>query len=193
MIQLQQSKRATNLIFIVGFLAMAVSLYAQVRALQSDTNQIMELMRGISDHTKTPASVLDPRLTSAKREKSLRRLSAPNFDLSIAPEGPPVIVGDSASVPVKVHFNDHEGNTLDVTATAHFVKYGGTWYFANFDFLEWPGYLIVVLVLGILLGIVYAAMVLLLWRKLKRRGQLGVNGAKIFFPLFWPSLFRLVR
>jgi hypothetical protein len=193
MIQLQQSKRATNLILIVGFLAMAVSLYAQAPALQSDTNQIMGLMRGISDHTKTPANVLDPNLSSAERGRNLHRLSAPSYDLSIVPEGPPVIVGDSASIPVKVHFNDHEGNTLDAASTAYFVKYGGTWYFANFDFLEWPWFLIVMLVVGILTGIFYATIVLLLWRKLKRRGQVGVNGVKMFFPIFWPSLFRLFQ
>ena len=193
MIHFRQSKRTTNLMVMVGLLGVAMSMCAQAPASKSDADQIKGLMAGLSNHSRTPADVLDPNLSSPERDKNLHRLSAPNYDLSVVPEGVPVITGDSASVPVRVRFDDKEGNTLDTKATAHFVKRGGMWYFANFDFMRWPGFLIAVLVVGILVCIAYAATVLVLWVKLSRQGQLGANGVKAFLPFFWPYLFRLLR
>ncbi|WP_148214977.1 MULTISPECIES: hypothetical protein [Acidobacterium] len=179
-----------NLMVMVGVLTMATSLFPPTARAQTGADQVRTLIAGLSDHAEAPARMLDPSLPATERKSNLHRLSTPNYDLSLIPKGKVVIHGDTASVPVRVHFNDHEGNTLDTTATAHFVRRGDTWYFANFDFLKWPGFLVAVLAVGILLGIAYAAIVLMLWRKLSRGRRLGLNWVKIFFPIFWPALFR---
>jgi hypothetical protein len=174
-------------------MVVVMPLLAQTPTATSDADQIAALMAGLSHHSQAPAGVLDPNLSPADREKNLRRLSAPNYELSLVAEGNPAITGDTASVPIRVRFDDKEGDTLDTSATANFVKRGERWYFSNFDFMAWPAFLVVVLVGGILVGIAYATTVLVLWTKLSRRGQLGVNGVKVLFPIFWPSLFRQAR
>jgi hypothetical protein len=191
MSNLRQYKRTLNLMALLGLLGVAMSLSAQAPTSRSDADQITGLMAALSDHSKAPSGVLDPNLSPSDRSKNLNRLSAPNYQLSLVPEGAPAITGDSATVPVRVHFDDKNGNTL--SSTAHFVKLGGTWYFANFNFMKWPGFLVAVLVIGILVGIAYAVTVLVLWRKLISQGQLGANAVKMFPPIFWPSLFRLAH
>ncbi len=193
MMHFRRSKRTMNPMVMAGLLGIAMSLCAQVPTGGSDTNQIRGLMESLSNRSKAPADVLDPDLSSPERSKNLHRLSAPNYELSVVPDGVPLITGDSASVPVRVRFDDKEGNTLDASATAHFVRRGGAWYFSNFDFMDWTGFLIAVLVVGVLIGIAYASTVLVLWVKLSRRGQFGANGVRMFLPFFWPSLFRLLR
>ena len=193
MSNLRQCKRTLNLMAMLGLLGMAMSLSAQAPTSRSDADQITGLMAALSDHSRTPSDVLDPNLSPSDHSRNLNHLSAPNYQLRLVPEGVPVITGDSATVPIRVYFDDKNGNTLDVSSTAHFVKLGGTWYFANFNFMKWPGFLIAVLVVGILVGIAYAATVLVLWRKLISRGQLGANAVKMFLPIFWPSLFRLAH
>jgi uncharacterized membrane protein len=151
-------------------------------------------MAALSDHSKTPSDVLDPNLSPSDRDKNLRHFSAPHYELSVVPTaGIPTVTGDSASVPIRVHFNAEDGNSLDASATARFVKRNGTWYFSNFDFMSWPVILILALVACVLVGIGYAATVLVLRSKLLKLGPLGINGAKMFLPFFWPSLFHQTR
>jgi len=178
----------------MGILGVAVSLYALTQPSESDAGQISGLMAGLSDHSKAPVDVLDPNLSPSDRDKSLHHFIAPRYELSLVPTGGiPVVSGDFASVPVRVHFEASDGNSLDASATAKFVKRDGVWYFANFDFMSWPAYLIIVLVVCLFVGVSYAVTVLILTRKLIQKGQFGVTGIKAFVPFLWPSLFRQIR
>jgi hypothetical protein len=184
--------RTLNLATILGLLVLTMDISAQSPA-STDADQITALMAGLSDRSKTPAEVLDPNLDPSARTKSLQRFSAPHYELSIVPtEGVPAIEGDSASLPVRVHFDSKDGNSLDTSTTAHFVKRNGAWYFSSFDFMQWPLFLILVLVGAILVGVGYAVTVLILGSKLVKEGQLGLNVVKMFIPFYWPSLFRHV-
>lgn len=187
-----RAKRAAIVLMTIGFMGVAIILYAQAPTSTQDADQIKSLMAALSNHSKTPAEVLNPNLSQSDRDKNLERLSAPNYELSIVPEAAPTITNGSASAPVRVHFDDQEGNTLDASATAHFIKVGNMWYFSNFDFMRIPLFLIFVIVVCALIGIAYAATVLVLWRRLTKQGRFGIDAVKVFFPIFWPSLFRAV-
>jgi hypothetical protein len=176
----------------IGFIGLSTFLCAQAPTSTRDADQIKSLMAALSNHSKMPAEVLNPNLSTSDRDKNLERLSAPNYELSIVPEAAPTIANGSAAAPVRVHFNDQEGNTLDASATAHFIKVGNTWYFSNFDFMRVPLFLIFVIVVCALIGIAYATTVLVLWRRLMKQGRFGIDAVKVFFPIFWPSLFRAV-
>lgn len=176
---------------MAGSLGASTLLAAQAPTSPSDAAQIDGLMTNLSDHAKAPADVLDPTLSPSIRESDLSHFSASKYDLKVVPTGSgPVISGDSASMPVRVHYKAEDGNSLDTNATAQFVRRNGAWYFSNFDFMKWPAFLIVVLVVCLLVGVAYAATVLVLRSRLLRRGPLGSNGAKMFIPFFWPALFR---
>lgn len=182
--------RTVNVAVLLGLLVLTMHVSGQPSA-STDTGQITALLAGLSDRSKTPADVLDPNLDPSARAENLQRFSAPHYQLSIVPtEGVPAIEGDSASTPVRVHFDSKDGNSLDTSTTARFVKRYWTWYFSSFDFMQWPMFLILVLVGAILVGIGYAATVLVLRSKLAKEGQLGLNGVKMFIPIYWPSLFR---
>jgi hypothetical protein len=179
---------------MLGLVAVAMFVSAQTPASKSDADQIASLMAGLSDHTRTPADVLDPNLSPSDREKNLHRLTAPHYELSIVPtEGIPAITGEFASVHVRVHFNAGNGNSLDASATAQFVKRNGAWYFSNFDFMAWPAFLVIALAVCVLVGIGYAVVVLILARRVLKQQQLGTDWILMFFPFFWPALFRKYR
>jgi hypothetical protein len=179
---------------IIGFWGVMAPLSAQAPAPRSDIDQINDLMAALSNHSKTPADVLDPNLRPPDRIKSLSYFRTTNFELSFLPtEDMPPITRDVVSVPVRVHFDGKDGNTLDTDTTAQFVKRGRSWYFSNFDFMAWPVILIVVFVGSILLIGSYATFVLLLWKKLSRKGQIGANAVKVLLPFYWPSLLRQTR
>jgi Flp pilus assembly protein TadB len=187
-------KQVARLMAILGLLGVVMSISAQSPASTSDADQIAGLMRSLGDHSKSPSDVLDPNLNPDERDKNLHHFSTSQYELSMTPtSGIPAITGDAVSVPVRVHFDAKDGNTLDANSTAQFIKRNGTWYFSNFAFLSWPAFLIVVLVVGLLVGIGYAAVVVVLMLRLFKHGPLGVNGIKMFFPIFWPQLFRQTR
>lgn len=194
MMKIQSYKRTVRLVML-GLLGVVMSLSAQAPTSKSDADQITGLLAALSDHAKAPADVLDPTLTGPERDKNLGHFSTGQYELSIVPnDGAPAITGDSASVPVRVHYKAEDGNSLDASATAQFVRRNGVWYFASFDFMKWPAFLIVVLVVCVLVGIGYAATVLVLWSRLTKHGVLGgANAVKMFVPLFWASLFRQTR
>jgi hypothetical protein len=193
MIDVGRLKTIANLTLVAGILAVISLCDAQAPTSRSDTDQIEKLMTALSRHSVLPADVLDPNLSKSERDKNLQRLNTPDYVLNIVPEDVPEVKGDVASVHIRVLFDDRHGNTLDVDSIAKFVKRGGTWYFSSFDFLKWPGFLIAVLIFGAFGGIMYAAAVLVLWTRLSRKGKLGTNGIKMFLPIFWPSLFRMIR
>jgi len=171
-----------------------MSISSQAPTSISDVDQIKELMTSLSSQAKKPADVLDPMLSAAIRKKNLGHFSASPYELNVVPDGgAPSISGDTATVPVRVHYKAEDGNSLDVSATVQFVRRGGNWYFANYDFMKWPVFLIIVLVLGISAGIAYAATVLVLWRRLTKQKTQGANIVKMFVPFFWPFLFRQTR
>jgi hypothetical protein len=184
-------KKISGLMATLGILGVVISISAQSTTSTSDADQIQRLMRSLSEHSKSPADLLDPSLSPNERQKFLKHFATSHYDLSLTPtSGIPAATGDFLSVPVRVQFDGRDGNTLDANATAQFVKKDGEWYFANFNFLSWPSFLIAVLVVGLLAGVGYAATVIFLMLKLIKRGPLGTNRLKMFFPIFWPRLFR---
>lgn len=154
-------------------------------------NPLSALMAALCDHTRTPSQALDPAAEAQTREKAIARFSDPHYELSLVPtEAVPAPTGDVASVPVRVHFKT-ENSELEATATAQFIKRGNSWYFANFDFLATPAFLIVVIIVCCSVGVGYATIVLVLRSRLAKRGQLTAgNLVRLFVPLCWRSLFR---
>jgi hypothetical protein len=194
MVDLLKYKRTANLVVMLSLLGLGLFLRAQVSTVTSDADQIAGLMANLSEHSKTPTAVLDPTLNPSDCQKNLGHFSASQYELSIVPtEGIPTAIGDSVSVPVRVHYRSEDGNSLDTSATAQFIRRNGIWYFSNFDFMKWPAILIIVLMVGILVGVSYAATVLILGSRLLKQGPLGINRVKMFVPLFWPALFRQTK
>jgi len=189
----QKQNRMLLLALVFVLLKGAVLAPAQSSAQEGDADQINALLVSLSHHSKNPSDTLDPTVTGAEREKNLRHFTSSSYKLNIVPNGGPSISGDTATVPVRVHYKAGDGNTLDSSSTAYFVRRSGTWYFANYHFMKWPALLIVVLVLGLLVGISYAVTVLILWSRHAKQGPIGSNAFKVFIPLFWPYLFRQIR
>lgn len=188
----QYRKAIVTTILSIG--ALSSLLLAQVPKMPSDADQIVELMKDLCTGSKTPTDALDPSLSPSERNRNVSKFGAQQFELTLVPtHGIPAITGDSASVPVRVHFKSESGDELDTGSTAEFVRRNGTWYFANFEFMAWPVFLVVVFVICMATGIGYAAIVLILRSRLVKKGRLGVNVVKIFLPFFWPSLFRETR
>jgi Flp pilus assembly protein TadB len=194
MIDFRDFKQTTCVAMMVVLLGIAMAICAQTSTPVSGADQINNLLASLSHHSRSPADVLDPTLSVSDRQKNIKRFSALHYELSLVPtDGIPATTGESVSVPIRVHFDAKDGNSLDTNATAQFVKRGDIWYFANFDFMSWSVFLIIILVLGVLVGIGYAATIFILGNKLLKHGPLGFNRVKMFFPFFWPSLFRQAR
>jgi hypothetical protein len=188
-------QRLANQIAILSLWVATTLVFGQASSPKSDADQITGLMAALSSHSKTPADVLDPTLDPVERKKNLGHFGSSPYELNLVPtDALPAITGDSASVPIHVHYKAEDGNSLEAGATAQFVKRNDVWYFANFDFMGWPALLIVALVVTVSVGVGYAATVLVLGNRLVKQGKLGPsNMAKMFIPLFWPSLFRETR
>jgi hypothetical protein len=159
--------------------------------LSGDKAQIMKLLTGIADHSLRPADALDPTMGPHQRADNLEYFDDPSYQLTLIPVGAIEIKADgSATVPVRVRLKT-EHNEMEATNTARFITRNQRWYFANYGFLALSTFLVVVAIVGPLVGVLYAAGVLLLRRRLSRQGRLTVgNRAKIFIPFFWPNLFR---
>jgi hypothetical protein len=190
---MQTRHKTMKLIATLGIIGVASLLYSRAPQ-NTDTNQITSLMASLSDQTKAPADVLDPELNSADRATNLKRFGSANYQLNLVPtERVYHITAGSAVIPVHVLFKSADGSELERDATITFVKRKGIWYFANFDFLRWPTFLIVILFACLLVGVGYAVTVLVLRNRLIKRGPLGTDILKIFIPFFWPDLFRRTR
>ena len=181
--------RVVSILMILG-----TRLVAGQGARTDDVAQIKNLMSQLSDRSAKPVEVLDRGLSPSDRDKALKVLADPNYELTVVPiEGINGINGDTASLPVRVHFKT-ESTEEEISSTAQFVKRKGVWYFSSFNFVEVPNWFTVGMVFCFLMGVAYAALVLILRARLARRGQLvGLNWARIFIPFFWPSLFRADR
>ena len=118
-------KKISGLMATLGILGVVISISAQSTTSTSDADQIQRLMRSLSDHSKSPADLLDPSLSPNERQKFLKHFATSHYDLSLTPtSGIPAATGDFLSVPVRVQFDGRDGNTLDANATAQFVKEG---------------------------------------------------------------------
>jgi hypothetical protein len=183
-----------NIVAIILFFGVLPVLFCQTSIVpRNDVEQISSLVAALSNGSRPPSDVLNPNLSPSDRRKNLKHFRAKHYELSLVPEGNSDIEGNSASVMVRVRFKNDDGDELNTSTTAHFVRRDGTWYFSDFDFMSWPGGLIVVLLVGAFAGVGYAATVLTLLRKLHERGSLASDGIKMFVPLFWPTLFRQIR
>ncbi|WP_125486669.1 hypothetical protein [Edaphobacter aggregans] len=146
-------------------------------------------MGDLTGHRRSPDLLLDP--NSVNRNNEVDRLRDASYVLSLTSEGNPQFTGPgTANIPVRVRFKT-ANEELDTSSEAHFVLRGTTWYFSDFRFLAFPNALIVVLVVGCLIGVFYAASMLILRSRLLRSGQLNFKTqTKLFVPFFWPSLFK---
>jgi len=156
-----------------------------------DKMEILSLLEALSAKSIKPADALDPSLGEQQRKQALTYFSTFEYELNLQPVGEVVLDGpDSAKVPVNVRFIT-KNREIEAKSSASFVRRSGRWYLANYDFLSFPPVLIVVTIVSSVVGIAYAPVVVLLWRKLVRSGKLGIaSGAKIFIPIYWPGLFR---
>jgi hypothetical protein len=168
----------------------SLSLFGQ-DAHRSDTEQIMTLMKKLTDHSASPDALLDPALGDPARKSSLDYFIDPYYQLTLVPRKEIKIEPDGrATVPVRVYFKNRT-SSLDAPVNVKFIKRGDSWYFANFDFLGWPPILLVVVIVMPTLGAAYGIGVLIVWSRLKKQGRLKrANFIKIFIPVFWPKLFR---
>lgn len=175
--------------------ALVVALGANVTLAQQDNvAAIRDLLDRVSKGGTAPASALDPLLGDEARKADSKRFAAEGYELRIQPTGAPSLSDENhATAPVEVHWDDHRGNSVDVSdSTAHLVRRDGVWYFASYDFLAWPGYLVALLVLGCSVGVGYAAVVLVLYRKIVVSSD-AASIALVWIPFYWPSLFRKFR
>ena len=171
-------------VVIVCIMLGASRLLAQTSPAEN-SNPLLALMTALSAHTKTPGEALDPMSDPVVRDQSLKRFSNPHFELTLVPSDSTRIPdGDVASVPIRVHFKT-ENSELEASATAQFVKRGSTWYFANYDFLALPVFLIAVIIICCCVGVSYAATVPVLRRRLVKRGPIDANN---HIPTFHSSL-----
>ncbi len=159
----------------------------------SDDIQVQALLEVLSSKKKAPDAMLDPAVQSEQRKKQVRRFGESDYSLHLTPEGAVTVSGDMATVPVRVVYQAGEVNSMDASATSRFIKRDGEWYFADYDFMGWPTFLIVILVVGLSVGIAYAATVVTLASRLVRRGSLWPNIFKIYIPFFCPALSRQSR
>lgn len=168
---------------------------AQRSAAGTGAEEVRRLLAELSSKSIKPADALDPTLAPSDRTRNLAHFSAGPYDLKLVPIGSVSSpAGDVITTPIRVHYDAQDGNSLETDATARFVRRNGTWYFADFGFMAWPAAIIIVVIGGVLIGIGWATTVLVLRSRLAKRGQLSpAASAKVFVPLFWPSLFRQTR
>jgi hypothetical protein len=175
-----------RLIF-VPLLACSLHIAAQQ---PTDVQQIDSLINDLSNHTRKPSELIDPQATHTKH---LNDLSAP-YTLALTQEADPSFNGNgTATLPVRVHFKTDSGE-LETSSTAHFVLRNHTWYFADLSFLDFPNFLIAVLIIGCLIGVTYAAFALTIYFRLSNKGMLTPsNRLRSSIPFYWPSLLRATR
>lgn len=161
---------------------------------RSDKDQINALIERLSDHSVTAEKVLDPALVGTKRKTAIGKFNDSTYQLSITrTEEARVTTDGHAVLPARIHFKN-QTNELDADAGIKFIERDGTWYFADFDFLDWPTILIIVFIAGTGVSIFYSTMVLVFYYRLKKTNQLTPsNFFKLFIPIFWPRLFAGTR
>ena len=168
-------------------------LLCQAIPRNDDADQISKLLLALSEQSKPPADVLDPTLAPNDRDRSLKHFGVAPYKLNIQMTASPAITGDMASAKIRVYYRSESGDALETSATARFIKRNGKWYFTNFDFLAVPPVLVLVIALGTLVGIGYAAVVLVLRKRMVQSRLSRGKFIQMFIPVFWPSLFRKTR
>lgn len=178
--------------FLLLILSPGYSQVANPINSQSNNEQITNLMTAICRHQIQPEEVLDPRIDQKERVANLLYFKDPSYQLRLVPTGEIKVSADgSASVPVQVRFKS-ENREIETSNTVRFVKRDGIWYFASFNFLEFPATALLIIILGVSVSVAWAAGVLFVRSRLVRKKQLhGLNWIKIFIPFFWRSLSRL--
>lgn len=187
-------KIASRLLFKIILSLWTATLVFGQNDRKSDTDQINALIEKLSNHSVTADKALDPDLSGPKRKSAIDYLSGPAYQLTITPTGDVRIGSDGRAVlTARIRFRS-QTNELDRDAEVRFIRRDGVWYFADFGFLGWPTILIMVLVVGILVGISYATVGLILFTRLQKRNKLNqATFFKLFIPIFWPKLFSMCR
>jgi hypothetical protein len=154
----------------------------------------MMLMKKLADHSAPAENLVDPKLGSKQRQKTLDYFRDPSYQLTLVPTAAPKIDSDGrATVPVRLHFKNLTSQ-VDGDAEIRFIQRGGAWYFADFSFLGWTLAEIIMYIVGMGIAVAFATGVLILRRRLRRQNMLnGANLLKIFIPIFWPKLFSDTR
>ena len=186
-------RRPTRIAIVLLFAAGA-TFGLQSSAPGNDRGQINSLLARISNQSISLGDALDPNLSPSQRTQEIKRFGSSHYELEITATGQ-ISPSDtnSASLPVRVHYKADDGNALDVDSKASFVKRNGTWYFANFDFMVWSPFLVIVTLLFGLVGVGYAVMVLFLRYRLRKRGIKGLKGLRALIPMLWPSILSELR
>jgi hypothetical protein len=184
----RKSKDRRRSAVLLAFLTINICSFGQT---QEDRAQISNLVDKLSSHPAKVGALLDPALKPTEHDNNLKYFRDSSYQLTLVPSGD-IEFGQPghASMPVRIRFKSAT-RELDAGNKAEFVKRGEKWYFATFAFVGTSATLISVAVIGVLVGICYAAVVLTLRKKLVRQGRLTVaNTLQLFIPVFWPVLYR---
>jgi hypothetical protein len=155
--------------------------------------EISELFSKLTQHTASPDSLLDPRLATETKEKESQKLANPYYRLTLEQTAPATVKGDLASVPIRVHLEDRL-KVFEADTSATLIRREGVWYFGSYDFLAFSTFQVVALFVALAAAVLYATMVLFLYKRLSEAGRIDVSVFLLtFVPLFWPYLFRKVR
>ena len=179
------------MIQIALLLVFAYQSAPQKQSALNDGAAIETLVVSLEDHRAAPTELLDPDLDHERRQKSLGDFEDKLYQVSFYERSPVMFADrDHASMDARVHFkNSH--SEADMATTIQFVRRDGRWYFASFEFLDFPPILIAVVVAAAAVGIGFAAMVLLLRARLRRAGRLDLKRQfAVFIPFAWPTLWR---
>jgi hypothetical protein len=174
---------------VLGILLIAIVCWGQ----SLPQGEVTALFQKLEQHQSTPAELLDPMLPVDKRQQDIEKLGNPNYRMKLEQTGPAKVSGNRAEVPVRVHLED--GNSVfDAETSLELVNRNGSWYFSSYDFLSFGVFFTIMVVVGCLVGVTYAAVVLTLRKKLKDKGKLSASSTlKLFIPVFWLALLRQVR
>jgi hypothetical protein len=175
-----------QLVCLLGIFAIAHSYAAQ-----TDAAEIHDRITALEQHSSDPAQLLDPQLQGPEREKSLSYLSDKSYKIVFNELSEPTFPDrEHAIVGGRMQFKDAH-NDSDMPVDLRFVKRQGRWYFASYEFLGWPAWFVIYLILGSSVGIGFASGVLVLRGRLLRSQQWNAKTeAMCFVPVFWPALWK---
>jgi hypothetical protein len=156
----------------------------------SESEQIRQRLKELTEHLVSPDKLLDPKLTPDARSKHLEELRG-NYELQLTPAGEiqhPNGNMSEAVLPVRVHFKTANSELDNSDAEATFIRREDGWYFKDYSFLSTPTVLILVWLVCMAIGILYALGALrYYWKESKRRGTPipFTERWRVFIPYFW--------
>lgn len=179
------------MIQIALLLVLAFQSAPQKQSASSEEAAIQALIASLEGHRADPTELLDPDLERERRQKSLAEFEDKLYQVSFYERSPLVFTdGNHASMNTRVHFKDGHSEA-SMTTTLQFVRRDGRWYFASYEFMDFPPIAIALIGIGCSIGVGYAVMVLALRSRLRRAGKLYLNRQLLaFIPLAWPALWR---